>query len=182
MSDSARPEPVERACPEPVERGYRGILCIGDPHLCTWTPGYRKDDYTQVILAKLRWSLDYARQYQLLPVLLGDLFHVPRNNANWLVIQLMALLEGEILTLVGNHDLSENLLSDHDTLQLLLAAGRMRRLDQHPWIGNINEIPIALGGTGLWPASTGGDRPHGPWQSAPCLLDDASCRRISWLA
>src|SRR5436305_183739 len=130
-----------------IESAYRGILCIGDPHLCTWSPGYRKDDYAQVVLGKLRWSLDYARENQLLPVLLGDLFHVPRNNANWLVIQLMELLNQEILTLVGNHDLSENLLSEHDTLSVLLAAGRMRRLDQHPWIGKINGVPIAIGGT-----------------------------------
>jgi DNA repair exonuclease SbcCD nuclease subunit len=137
----------EHPRPEAVEGVYRGILCIGDPHLCTWPPGYRKDEYPRVILEKLRWSLHYARENRLLPVLLGDLFHVPRNNANWLVIQLMAVLEGEILTLVGNHDLSENLLSDHDTLQLLLAAGRLRRLDQHPWIGNMNGKPIAIGGT-----------------------------------
>lgn len=150
------------------ETAYRGILCIGDPHLCGWAPGYRKDQYTEVVLAKLRWAIQYARESHLLPVLLGDLFHVPRNNANWLVIQLMALLEGEILALVGNHDLSENLLSDHDTLQVILAAGRLRRLDQHPWLGKINGVPVAIGGTDYG-------------QEMPAIVDHAQLGSPRWV-
>ncbi|HZL34530.1 MAG TPA: metallophosphoesterase [Tepidisphaeraceae bacterium] len=126
---------------------YRGILCIGDPHLCTWSPGYRKDDYPRATLTKLRWALEHARDNQLLPVLLGDLFHVPRDNANWLIGQLMALLDGKVCAIIGNHDLSEDVLSDHDSLHVLLAAGRLRRLDSNPWIGTINGVPVALGGT-----------------------------------
>jgi predicted phosphodiesterase len=126
---------------------FRGILCIGDPHLCTWAPGYRKDDYPQTVLSKLRWALEYARQNILLPVLLGDLFHVPRDNANWLIAHLMGLLDGQILTVIGNHDLSEDQLCDHDSLKVLFAANRLFRLDQKVWCGEINHVPIAIGGT-----------------------------------
>ncbi|MDP9176026.1 MAG: metallophosphoesterase [Planctomycetota bacterium] len=129
------------------ETALRGILCIGDPHLCTWAPGYRKDNYPQTVLDKLRWALEYARQNALLPVLLGDLFHVPRDNANWLIAHLMGLLDGQILTVIGNHDLSEDQLCDHDSLRVLFAANRLFRLDQAPWIGEINGVPIAIGGT-----------------------------------
>jgi len=126
---------------------FGGILCIGDPHLCTWAPGYRKDDYPQTVLSKLRWALEYARQNALLPVLLGDLFHVPRDNANWLIALLLGLLDGEILTVIGNHDLSEDQLCDHDSLKVLFAANRLRRLDQKAWCGEINRVPVAIGGT-----------------------------------
>ncbi len=65
---------------------YVGLLCIGDPHLASRVPGFRRDDYPNTVLNKLRWSLDYANQNALLPVLLGDLFHRPRDNANSLVV------------------------------------------------------------------------------------------------
>jgi predicted phosphodiesterase len=129
------------------ETDYAGILCIGDPHLCGWAPGYRKDDYPQIVLEKLQWSLQYARDHQLLPVLLGDLFHVPRDNSNWLMSRLMVMLDGPILAVIGNHDLSEDLLSDHDSLKVLLAAGRLRMLEENPWAGLINHIPVLIGGT-----------------------------------
>lgn len=130
-----------------ADGALRGILCIGDPHLCTWAPGYRKDDYPEVVLSKLGWALAHARENALLPVLLGDLFHVPRENANWLLARLMALFDGNVLTVIGNHDLSEDVLCDHDSLHVLLAAGRLRRLDEQPWIGTINGVPVAIGGT-----------------------------------
>ena len=129
------------------EKTYQGILCIGDPHLCTWAPGYRKDDYPQTVLKKLSWAVDHASRNALLPVLLGDLFHVPRDNANWLIAHLMELLDGEILTVIGNHDLSEDRLSEHDSLRVLFAADRLIRLDVAPWRGAINGIPVAIGGT-----------------------------------
>jgi len=115
--------------------------------LCTWAPGYRKDDYPQTALNKLRWALDHARQNALLPVLLGDLFHVPRDNANWLMAQLIELLDKRILTVIGNHDLSEDQPCEHDSLRVLFAANRLFRLDQAPWVGAINGVHVAIGGT-----------------------------------
>ncbi len=126
---------------------YAGILCVGDPHLCSRVPGFRKDDYPRVALAKLRWCLEHARAERLLPVLLGDLFHYPRDNANWLMVELMGLLEGEILTVVGNHDCNANALDADDTLSVLLAAGRLRTLHGSTWLGQMNGVPVAIGGT-----------------------------------
>ena len=125
---------------------YSGILCIGDPHLCSRVPGFRKDDYPRTALGKLRWCLQYARDERLLPVLLGDLFHYPRDNANWLMVELMGLLDGEILTVVGNHDCNENSLGEDDTLSVLLAAGRLRRLGECVWSGTIGGTSVAVGG------------------------------------
>ena len=88
---------------------FAGLLFIGDPHLASRAPGYRKDDYPSAILKKLRWAIDYARENRLMPVLLGDLFDFPRDNANWLLVQLLHLLKGT-LGICGNHDCKENSL------------------------------------------------------------------------
>ena len=58
---------------------YAGLLFIGDPHVAHRPPGFRKDDFTVTVLGKLRFALDYAREQNLMPVLLGDLFDVAHN-------------------------------------------------------------------------------------------------------
>jgi len=44
-----------------------GLLFIGDPHVASRPPGFRKDDYPEAILQKLQWALDYAREHRLGP-------------------------------------------------------------------------------------------------------------------
>jgi predicted phosphodiesterase len=126
---------------------YRGLLCIGDLHLCSRVPGFRKDDYPRAILQKLKWSLDYARGEQLLPILLGDLFHYPRDNANWLLVELIGAFRGGVCSVAGNHDCNEDQLSEHDTFSILLAAGSVRLLDARPWTGTMNDTPVHIGGS-----------------------------------
>ena len=89
----------------------QGLLFIGDPHVASRPPGFRKDDYPTAILDKLQWSLDYAKQHRLRPVLLGDLFDFPRDNANWLLVRLLHMLDGT-LAISGNHDCKENSLGE----------------------------------------------------------------------
>jgi predicted phosphodiesterase len=140
-----------------ADREYNGLLCIGDPHLCTRAPGWRKDDYPRTILAKLRWSLEQAREQGLLVLLLGDLFHLPRDMTNQFLVELLGILVEPILAIAGNHDCHENVLSDGDTLSVLEAAGRIRLLDQdRPWKGCIGGTTVIVGGTcwgGRIPAS-----------------------------
>jgi predicted phosphodiesterase len=125
----------------------QGLLFIGDPHVASRPPGFRKDDYPTAILDKLQWALDYAKQHLLRPVLLGDLFDFPRDNANWLLVRLLHMLDGT-LAISGNHDCKENTLGDNDTLSILVAAGALRLLDeQHPWVTTINTRPVLVGGT-----------------------------------
>lgn len=127
---------------------YTGLLCIGDPHLASRVPGFRKDDYPQTILGKLRWALNYARSNQLLPIILGDLFHYPQDNANWLLVQLLDLFKTPILAVPGNHDCNENTLNEHDTLSILSAAGHIHLLSHHgPWAGLLNDTPVIVGGS-----------------------------------
>jgi predicted phosphodiesterase len=127
---------------------YVGLLCIGDPHLASRAPGFRKDDYSRTILGKLQWALNYAESERLLPLLLGDVFHWPRDNANWLIVELLDLFRIPVLAVSGNHDCNEDRLTDDDTLAVLCAAGRLQLLDRYgPWRGKINGTPVAVGGT-----------------------------------
>ena len=89
---------------EHMAKEYAGLLCIGDPHLANNAPGFRKDDYPQAILDKLAWSFNYAKENALLPTILGDLFHLPRDNNNRLLVQVLELFEGTVLGITGNHD------------------------------------------------------------------------------
>src|SRR4051812_35885927 len=122
-----------------ANREYQGLLFIGDPHLASRIPGFRKDDYPRVIARKLAWCINYCREHALLPVLLGDLFHHPRDNANWLLGEILDILGQElVLSIHGNHDVRENVLTEDDSFMVIARSGRLHLLDQDgPWSGTI---------------------------------------------
>ena len=127
---------------------YRGLLIIGDPHLECRVPGFRKDDYPNVILDKLRWCLSYAASESLLPAILGDLFHLPRDNPNWMLVKLIELFQREVIAVYGNHDVHENEISEHDSLSVLAEAGRIQLLDSRTqFYGIVGSRPVVVGGT-----------------------------------
>jgi len=127
---------------------YVGLLLIGDPHLEGRSPGFRKDNYPEIILEKLAWCLQYAGAHRLLPALLGDLFDKPRDNPTWMLGRLIDLLNGiECVALYGNHDCADPQLSDHDSLSLLIKSGRLRLLDGNPWRGKMNGRQVVVGGS-----------------------------------
>lgn len=152
---------------------YEGLLAIGDPHLASRTPGYRKDDYPRVVLGKLAFALAYARQERLLPAVLGDVFHWPRDNANWLLVAALSTFEGEVVGIYGNHDCATNTLEPDDSLQVLIQAGRLRLVDAiNPWRGRMGGRPVVLGG------SPWGQPLPDAWERAPS--DDPSTL-VFWL-
>jgi DNA repair exonuclease SbcCD nuclease subunit len=131
-----------------AESAYQGLLMIGDPHLEGRQPGFRKDNYPEVILDKLAWCLEYARQNHLLPVILGDLFDKPRDNPNWMIVRLLDLLNHEVVGLYGNHDCADPVLSHHDSLSLLVTSGRLRLLTaDSPWTGLMGGRTVIVGGS-----------------------------------
>jgi predicted phosphodiesterase len=126
----------------------RGILCIGDPHLWGRTPGTRRDDYPRAALEKLFFCLEAARREALLPVVLGDLFHKPRDVATPLLVELIERLpDPPVLAIAGNHDTAESRLEPADALSVLVAAGRVRLVSREPWRGAIGGRAVAIGGT-----------------------------------
>jgi hypothetical protein len=149
---------------------YNGLLVIGDPHLEGRQPGFRKDDYPTVILAKLAWCLDCAVQNRLLPAILGDVFDKPRDNPNWLLVRLIELLRAETIGLYGNHDVHYNPeLTDDDSLSLLVKSSRIRLVSaEAPWRGMMGGQPVVIGGSSyrqpiperFCPAGTSDDGPR----------------------
>jgi DNA repair exonuclease SbcCD nuclease subunit len=129
------------------------LLFIGDPHLSSRPIEYRRDDYGRTILRKLAWLFQYARREALHPILLGDLFHYSRDNATWLVVEVVRLLSDRIVgaplfAVVGNHDTKENDLADNDSLMLLVEAGYVMLLTtDRPWQGQIQGRQVVVGGT-----------------------------------
>jgi DNA repair exonuclease SbcCD nuclease subunit len=141
--------PDPNILPNPEESDYVGVLLIGDPHLEGRQPGFRCDDYPNVILDKLRWCFDYARQNRLLPALLGDLFDKPRDNPTWMIGELIDMMLGiEVVGIFGNHDCAGVTLDEHDSLSLLIKSGCLTLVSaESPWIGTINERIVVLCGS-----------------------------------
>lgn len=128
---------------------YKGLLFVGDPHVSSRNPGGRKDDYSKAVLEKLRWSLDYAREESLLPCMLGDLFHHKWERQLKLIGDLCALFAGrEILTIYGNHDITEAILTEGQALDLLVRAGLLQMVDERSfWEGEVGGRKVIVGGT-----------------------------------
>jgi hypothetical protein len=147
-STSSGPAPGEAGRSRGTAGAYRGVLFIGDPHLEGRQPGFRKDDYPEVILGKLAWSLDYAEEHRLLPALLGDVFDKPRDNPTWMVARLIDMLAGrECIGIYGNHDCADPELNDNDTLMLLFKSGSVRRVsEEDPWRGVMGGRRVVIGG------------------------------------
>lgn len=157
-----------------TKRAYRGLLAIGDPHLEGRVPGFRKDDYPQAILEKLRWAINYAAEAALLPMILGDLFHLPRNNPNWLLVEVMQLLDRELLLIHGNHDVHENAITPDDSFSVITAADKGIFLDNDTLVHTeINNCPVIIGGT-----SWGHEIPRKIFEELPESLDP---KLVVWL-
>ncbi len=108
----------------------RGLLLIPDPHVAAVPPGRRLEGYCEQILAKLAACLEHAAAEDLVPVILGDLFHWPRENPNHLLVRLIGLFRPHRpFALVGNHDKYQARFTEDVSLAVLAAAGAVRLLD-----------------------------------------------------
>jgi DNA repair exonuclease SbcCD nuclease subunit len=118
---------------------YAGLLFIGDFHIAASPPGFRLDDYAQTVLEKLSFCLETAVERRCLPIILGDLFHVPRDNPNHILVALIELFREHVpWVLVGNHDKYEARLTRDVSLAVLDAAGVIRLLDRDGPVASLN--------------------------------------------
>ena len=141
---------------------YNGLLFIGDPHLAATPPGFRMDNYRRTILEKLAFCLELAAQQQYLPIILGDLFHLPRNNPNHLLVDVMEMFhQVKPWVLVGNHDKHEARLTRDVSLAVLQAAGVIKLLAEAGPVGEVSVggQKVLIGASPDWtPLPTGVDR------------------------
>lgn len=152
-------------------RNYDGILFIGDPHIASFAPGHRKDEYTETVLGKLDFSIDLAKRRNLLPVILGDLFHVPRNNPNSLIVELILLFKPVVpWVLLGNHDKHEARFTSDVSMAILEASGAIRLLKDY---GPVDVVSVC-GKRVLIGASP-------DWTPLPEKVDIKDCDLTLWL-
>jgi len=138
----------------------KGFLFIGDPHVTSVRPGRRRDDYLSSVLGKLAAATEIARREDLLPVILGDLFHRPRENHLPTLSRLIEVLKQfhEVPICVGgNHDKEETNLTQTDALQLLAQVGVLRVFDGECREACVIETPA--GRIALWVAPYGAALP-----------------------
>jgi len=150
---------------------YAGILLIGDPHIAASPPGFRLDDYARTVLDKLAFSLETAARQRCLPIILGDLFHVPRDNPNSLLVALIEMFRRHIpWVLVGNHDKYEARLTRDVSLAVLDAAGVIRLIDREGPVASV----IVAGKKVLIGASP-------DWTPIPAAIDPDDHDYVLWL-
>jgi predicted phosphodiesterase len=109
----------------------KGLFFIADPHLADTPPGQRLEGYYEQIVGKLEACLDRALELDMVPVLLGDLFHWPRDNSNRMLVELIRIFglrtgENKVWALVGNHDKYQSRFTGDVSLAVLEAAGVLR--------------------------------------------------------
>ena len=133
-----------------MEQETRFVLGM-DPHNSDIAPSSRVDNYTETILSKMSFMVDFTIDKKAILLLAGDIFHrkKPKLNSHYLVNRLMSLFErlgkDRVYAVRGNHDL----LSVDDELEkaplgVLINAGVLTLLGGCPTlVGNtsLNGMP-----------------------------------------
>lgn len=131
------------------KRQYRGLLVIGDPHIEGRQPGFRKDNFPETILGKVRWCLEYAQKNKLLPAFLGDVFDKPRDNPTWMIGELIEMMmPWPAIGIYGNHDCADPQLSENDSLSILIKAGCLQLVSELDyWTGDVEGRRVVVAGS-----------------------------------
>ena len=103
-----------------------GLLFVGDPHVWSHKPGRRRDNYLETICGKLEQIVEICNREKYWPVFLGDLFHQAEDNNLYMISRLSYIFqqfERKPLVLVGNHDLTEQKLTQGTVLEVFHSVG-----------------------------------------------------------
>ena len=122
---------------------------VGDPHIEGRSPGFRKDDFPETILGKVRWCVEHARKHKLLPVFLGDVFDKPRDNPTWIIGELIEMLMPyPAVGIYGNHDCADPQLGENDSLSILVKSGCYQLVSEEDfWTGSIEGRRVVVAGS-----------------------------------
>lgn len=118
---------------------FKGAF-VGDQHNSDTSPPSRTDNYTEAILKKIEFILDYCDQKDILfVVFLGDMFHRknPNLTSHWLVQRLIKLFNQyrrlRKFSLVGNHDFTTNISGLYrQPIYTLFESGALEPLGLNP--------------------------------------------------
>ncbi|QGY39623.1 metallophosphoesterase [Pseudodesulfovibrio cashew] len=112
-----------------------GLFFMADPHLADIPPGQRLEGYLDQIMIKLEAGLARASELGMVTVILGDLFHWPRDNSNKMLVELIRIFgarhgDEQVWALVGNHDKYQSRFTEDVSLAVLEAAGVIRLMKE----------------------------------------------------
>lgn len=111
------------------------VLCVGDIHAMDRPPASVTESYMDDIIVMLLWIADYAAKNKIPTVVwAGDIFNhkQPSRTSHALVLRMIEVVRYyrqrkiELLIVVGNHDISNDVLDsvlDKQPLGVLLKAG-----------------------------------------------------------
>lgn len=107
---------------------HKGLLFVGDPHVWSFKPGRRRDNYLEAICYKLEQIAEISNTRGLWTVILGDLFHHAQDNDLAMISRLtriFSMFDRKPIVLVGNHDLTEHFLTPGTTLDVFHSSGQI---------------------------------------------------------
>lgn len=141
------------------------LLQINDVHLSDRPPASRNDGYTDQILTKLEWAVQFGIGAGVDAIAFtGDLFHLPAPSkvSHGLVLRTIKVLRQavdshvDLLYVPGNHDLSygstESL--DRQPLAVVAEACEMLNLDRERWVSPDGAVVVGA----AWDYSENPDR------------------------
>ncbi|MDE2343676.1 MAG: hypothetical protein KGL63_09865 [Betaproteobacteria bacterium] len=129
-----------------------GFLNIGDQHLA-WDdkrPSRRAEGYWRHVMVKINHSIEIANERRLIPLFLGDLFHVATGNEDTLKSVLLGILArswAKPVFNVGNHDKKGEKLSAADSLSVIAKSDRALVMVNPGLAGvyDVNGVLVAVG-------------------------------------
>lgn len=180
MSNERLPEGVGDSVPTLIAEG---LLLIGDVHLADTPPGQRNEGYLDQMLDKIRACLDEADVRTLQPIFLGDLFHLPRDNSNRMLVELIKIFGKSSRlpwALVGNHDKYQSRFTSDVSLAVLEAAGALHVMKEK---GPQFRIETPYGSALICASPDGTSVPKGFDRQAECPdFDEGGCpETVLWL-
>lgn len=116
------------------------IVCVGDIHVSDRAPASATHEYTDDIIAMLKWVADYANEIDADAVVwAGDVFHhkSPGRNSHELVLKMIDVVKYHQVPLwcvTGNHDISNGIVDsvhEKQPLGVLYAAGLQELVGWH---------------------------------------------------
>ena len=130
-----------------------GLLFVGDPHITGRKPGRRKDkDFGDTVLRKIEEIVDIANERNLLIVFLGDMFDRPYEEDESLKVRCIRAFrraKHKPVGIDGNHDKKSSLLTDRDTLKILIEGGHIDIATSARALvrAKIGDLEVGLGGS-----------------------------------
>lgn len=119
-----------------IKQHFKNILIIGDPHISSRQISKRKDDIhtSQTVLNKMRQAAQISREQEAYTCILGDLFDRDKEKDISLLNQVIDVFKEFYhppLTIIGNHEKTEDVLQNYNMISVLLGVGLLDAIEDN---------------------------------------------------